>query len=95
MTTVVVVHKSGTMAIAADSLVTFGDTRLAHGYEANEKLFRRGNSWIDAGRALALGPCMPPMTRSNRRVILRNSRFAPVANSTKTPVGRYVPTPSP
>jgi ATP-dependent protease HslVU (ClpYQ) peptidase subunit len=46
MTTVVVVRKGGQVAIAADSLVTFGDTRLAHGYEANDKLFRVGDSWI-------------------------------------------------
>jgi ATP-dependent HslUV protease, peptidase subunit HslV len=46
VTTVVVVRKGGTVAIASDSLVTFGDTRLAHGYEANEKLFKVGDSWI-------------------------------------------------
>ena len=41
MTTVVVARKGGQVAIAGDSLVTFGDTRLAHGYEANDKLFAR------------------------------------------------------
>ena len=46
MTTVVVVRQGGTVAIAADSLVTFGETRLAHGYEANEKLFKVRDSWI-------------------------------------------------
>ena len=46
MTTVVVARKGGTVAIAADTLVTFGDTRLAHGYEANMKLFKVGDSWI-------------------------------------------------
>ena len=46
MTTVVVVRKGGNVAIAADTLVTFGDTRLAHGYEANLKLFQVGDSWI-------------------------------------------------
>lgn len=40
MTTVVVTRKAGQVAIAADSLVTFGDTRLPHGYESNEKLFK-------------------------------------------------------
>ncbi len=40
MTTVVVVRKAGQVAIAADSLVTFGDTRLPPGYEANEKVFK-------------------------------------------------------
>ena len=37
MTTVVVVRKAGQIAIAADTLVTFGDTRLAHGYEDNDQ----------------------------------------------------------
>ncbi len=32
------------------ALVTFGDTRLAHGYEANEKLFKVGDSWSRHGR---------------------------------------------
>jgi ATP-dependent HslUV protease, peptidase subunit HslV len=39
MTTVVVVKKAGQVAIAADSLVTFGDTRLGSRFEANEKVF--------------------------------------------------------
>ncbi len=58
MTTVVVVRKGGTVAIAADSLVTFGDTRLAHGYEANEKLFRCGNSWIGMAGTTAHFPVL-------------------------------------
>ncbi|TAM39474.1 MAG: MFS transporter [Burkholderiaceae bacterium] len=40
MTTVVVVKKAGHTAIAADTLVTFGDTRLGHRFEANSKLFK-------------------------------------------------------
>ena len=40
MTTVVVVRKAGQVAIAADSLVTFGDTRLGARFEANNKLIR-------------------------------------------------------
>ena len=40
MTTVVVAKKAGQVAIAADTLVTFGDTRLSHRFEANSKLFR-------------------------------------------------------
>ena len=39
MTTCVVVRKNNQIAIAADSLVTFGDTRLSSVYEANEKIF--------------------------------------------------------
>ncbi len=40
MTTVVVVKKNGMVAIAADTLVTFGDTRLSNRFEANSKLFK-------------------------------------------------------
>ena len=40
MTTVVVVKKAGQVAIAADTLVTFGDTRLAHRFEDNGKIFK-------------------------------------------------------
>lgn len=40
MTTVVVVKKAGQVAMAADTLVTFGDTRLGHRFEANSKIFR-------------------------------------------------------
>jgi ATP-dependent protease HslVU (ClpYQ) peptidase subunit len=46
MTTITVARKGGQVAIAADSLVTFGETRLSHGYEANDKLFRVGASWF-------------------------------------------------
>jgi ATP-dependent HslUV protease, peptidase subunit HslV len=58
MTTVVVVRKGGTVAIAGDSLVTFGDTRLGHGYEANEKLFRIGHSWIGMAGTTAHFPVL-------------------------------------
>ncbi|MGE0497662.1 MAG: MFS transporter [Ramlibacter sp.] len=40
MTTVVVVKKAGQVAIAADTLVTFGDTRLPQRFEANSKIFQ-------------------------------------------------------
>ncbi len=40
MTTVVVARKAGQVAIAADTLMTFGDTRLGHRFEANSKLFK-------------------------------------------------------
>lgn len=42
MTTVVVVQKAGQVAIAADTLVTFGDTRLTHRFEDNSKIFKVG-----------------------------------------------------
>lgn len=46
MTTIVVVKKKGEIAIASDALVTFGETRLPHGYEMNEKIFRVHDSYI-------------------------------------------------
>jgi len=58
MTTVCVARKGGTVAIAADSLVTFGDTRLAHGYEANEKVFRVGDSWFGMAGTTAHFPVL-------------------------------------
>jgi len=58
MTTVAVVRKAGHVAIAADTLVTFGDTRLAHGYEANDKLFKAGESWIGMSGTTAHFPVL-------------------------------------
>ena len=46
------------VAIAADTLVTFGDTRLAHGYEANLKLFKAGDSWIGMAGTVAHFPVL-------------------------------------
>jgi ATP-dependent protease HslVU (ClpYQ) peptidase subunit len=40
VTTVVAVRKGGQVVMAADALVTFGDTRLSHHAEANRKLFK-------------------------------------------------------
>ena len=40
MTTLVVVKKAGQVAMAADTLVTFGDTSLGHRFEANGKIFK-------------------------------------------------------
>lgn len=58
MTTVVVVRKGDQVAIAGDSLVTFGDTRLGHGYEENDKLFRVGESWIGMAGTTAHFPVL-------------------------------------
>jgi len=58
MTTITVVRKGGQVAIAADALVTFGDTRLAHGYEANDKVFRIGNSWVGMAGTTAHFPVL-------------------------------------
>ena len=48
MSTVVVVRKGGTVAIGSDALVTFGEMRLPHGYEANAKMFTVAGSWVAA-----------------------------------------------
>ena len=58
MTTVVVVRKGTQVALASDSLVTFGDTRLAHGYEDNDKLFKVGDSWIGMAGTTAHFPVL-------------------------------------
>lgn len=58
MTTCVVVRKDDQIAIAADSLVTFGDTRLSHGYEANEKIFEVNGSYVSLSGTTAHFPVM-------------------------------------
>jgi ATP-dependent protease HslVU (ClpYQ) peptidase subunit len=62
VTTVVVVRKAGQVAIAADTLVTFGDTRLGHRYEANSKLFKvdtpAGPSWVGMAGTVAHFPVL-------------------------------------
>lgn len=58
MTTCVVVRKDNQVAIAADSLVTFGDTRLSNSYEANRKIFQVGESYITLAGMAAHFPVM-------------------------------------
>ncbi|AKJ67428.1 MFS transporter [Pandoraea thiooxydans] len=58
MTTVVVVRKHNEIAIAADSLVTFGETRLSQAYEANRKIFQIGDSYIGLAGTTAHFPVM-------------------------------------
>jgi ATP-dependent protease HslVU (ClpYQ) peptidase subunit len=58
MTTVTVVKKGDQVAIAADTLVTFGDTRLLHGYEVNEKIFAVGDSFIGMSGTTAHFPVL-------------------------------------
>ncbi len=58
MTTCVVVRKGKEIAIAADSLVTFGDTRLPHGYEANDKIVEIAGSYISLSGTTAHFPVM-------------------------------------
>jgi ATP-dependent protease HslVU (ClpYQ) peptidase subunit len=58
LSTVVVARKGGTVAIASDSLVTFGETRLPPGYEANDKMFELDGSWIGAVGSVAHLPVL-------------------------------------
>lgn len=56
MTTVVVVKKDKQVAIAAESLVTFGDTRLSGAYEQNNKILAIGESYVGLAGSVAHFP---------------------------------------
>lgn len=62
MTTLVVVKKSGQVAMAADTLVTFGDTSLSHRFEANSKIFKvdtpAGASYVGMAGTVAHFPVL-------------------------------------
>ena len=62
MTTIVVVQKDQQVAIAADTLVTFGDTRLSHRFEANSKIFKvdtpAGISYVGMAGTVAHFPAL-------------------------------------
>ena len=62
MTTVVVVKKAGQVAIAADTLVTFGDTRLGQRFEDNSKIFKidtpAGPSYVGMAGTVAHFPAL-------------------------------------
>lgn len=62
MTTLVVVRKAGQVAIAADALVSFGDTRLGARYEANSKILRvetpAGPSYVGTAGTVAHFPVL-------------------------------------
>ena len=58
MTTVVVARKGAQVAIAADSLVTFGDTRLGRRFEPNAKIFRVGDSYFGLAGTVAHFPVL-------------------------------------
>ena len=77
MTTVVVVKKAGQIAIAADTLVTFGDTRLAHRFEDNTKIFKvetdDGPSYIGMAGTVAHFPVLRKAMGSMPRELLKLS----------------------
>ena len=62
MTTLVVVKKAGQVVMAADTLVTFGDTRLPNRFEANSKIFKvetpAGASFIGMAGTVAHFPAL-------------------------------------
>jgi len=58
VSTVVVAKVGGTLAIASDSLVTFGETRLPPGYEANAKIFEVGGTFVGAVGSTAHFPVL-------------------------------------
>jgi ATP-dependent protease HslVU (ClpYQ) peptidase subunit len=74
MTTCVVVKKGNEIAIASDSLVTFGDTRLSNAYEANNKMFEVGESWITLAGSAAHFPVMRKLLSGMGEDLKLNSR---------------------
>lgn len=62
MTTLVIVKKNGQVAIAADTLVTFGDTRLSGRFESNSKIFKvdtpAGGTYIGMAGTVAHFPVL-------------------------------------
>jgi ATP-dependent HslUV protease, peptidase subunit HslV len=62
VTTLVVVKKAGQVVMAADTLVTFGDTSLPHRYEANSKIFKvdtpAGISYVGMAGTVAHFPAL-------------------------------------
>jgi ATP-dependent HslUV protease subunit HslV len=62
VTTLVAVRKAGQAVIATDGLITFGDTRLANRFEANDKIFKvdtpAGGSYVGMAGAAAHFPVL-------------------------------------
>ncbi len=79
MSTVVVARKGGTVAIASDSLVTFGEMRLPHGYEANAKMFELAGSVIGTVGSVAhytvLQSALAALPPEQRRLDSREGLF--------------------
>jgi ATP-dependent protease HslVU (ClpYQ) peptidase subunit len=66
MTTLTIARKGNQVAMAADSLVTFGDTRLSHGYEDNEKVFQVGDHLFGLSGTTAHFPVLRSALRSTK-----------------------------
>jgi ATP-dependent HslUV protease, peptidase subunit HslV len=74
MTTCVVVKKNREIAIASDSLLTFGDTRLSQTYEANNKMFQVGESYVAMAGTAAHFPVLRKLLSEMRDECKLNSR---------------------
>jgi ATP-dependent HslUV protease, peptidase subunit HslV len=79
VSTVVVARKGGTVAIASDALVTFGETRLPAGYEANDKLFSVGGTVVGTVGSVAhlavLRDALAALPAAERRLDSREGLF--------------------
>jgi ATP-dependent HslUV protease, peptidase subunit HslV len=53
VTTVCVARSGRQVAMASDSVLTCGDLRLPHGYEAIQKIFRIGDTLVGLCRSTA------------------------------------------
>lgn len=77
MTTLVVVKKAGQVVMAADTLVTFGDTSLPHRYEANSKIFKvdtpAGISYVGMAGTVAHFPALRKAMASQPKTDLKLS----------------------
>ena len=75
MTTLVVAKKAGQVAIAADTLVTFGDTRLSHRFEVNSKIFKvdttAGMSYVGMAGTVAHFPVLRKAMAALPKELLR------------------------
>ena len=75
MTTVVVVKKAGQVVMAADTMVTFGDTRLPHRFESNSKIFKvsdaQGSSYIGMAGTVAHFPALRKAMNSLPKIDLK------------------------
>lgn len=70
MTTLTVVKKGGEVAIAADSLTTFGDTRLGRSYKGeHDKILQIAGSWIgvcgSSAHHLVLTSCLQQLAEQS------------------------------
>jgi ATP-dependent protease HslVU (ClpYQ) peptidase subunit len=75
LTTIVAAKKNGQVAIAADSLTTFGDTRLADHYKrVHDKILRSNGSWIGVSGSSAHHLVLESVLEEMKSEVRLNSR---------------------